>query len=350
MRSTAWAITCASVPDCSPFRPWTFCVRAASSSRKRCARWRRKWPPDARSKNRMTAPGALAIAVTSLALHGGAAVAAEVFPSKPLRMIVPTSTGGSTDVVARIIGNQIGERLKTQVVVDNRGGAGGAIGMEAEARAAPDGRTLLLVNSSLTTLPALRTLPYDPVKSFVPIAKLASVYLALVVHPSVEAKSVQEFIALAKRKPGAVVFSGSGPGAHTTMATELFKSMAGIDVLIVEYKSGGPAIIDLLGGQTHAMLATIPLVLQHIKTGKLRVLATSGAERSNFLPDAPTIGSAGVAGYSTVQWHGMLAPAGTPQRLADFVHAALKEILASEEGKRRLVVAGAEINYLPSVE
>jgi tripartite-type tricarboxylate transporter receptor subunit TctC len=134
------------------------------------------------------------------------------------------------------------------------------------------------------------------------------------------------------------------------MATELFKSMSGVDVLIVEYKSGGPAIIDLIGGQTHAMLATIPSVLQHIKAGKLRVLATSGAERSNFLPDAPTIGSAGVAGYSTVQWHGILAPAGTPPRITDFLHAGMKEILASEEGRKKLVVAGAEIDYLPPRE
>ena len=300
---------------------------------------------------RRAIPRALGFALAGLTFSSGAiAAATEDFSTKPVRLIVNTAPGGSTDIVARIMGAQLAERLKTQVVVDNRGGAGGAIGMEAEARAAPDGRTLLLANSSLTTLPALRKLPYDPVKSFVPIAKLASVYLALVVYPSVEAKSVQEFIALAKRKPGAVVFSGSGPGAHTTMATELFKNMAGIDVLIVEYKSGGPAVIDLLGGQTQAMLATIPLVLQHIKTGKLRALATSGAERSNFLPDAPTIASAGVPGYSTVQWHGILAPAGTPLRTTDFLHAELKEILASEEGRKKLVVAGAEIDYLPPKE
>jgi tripartite-type tricarboxylate transporter receptor subunit TctC len=278
------------------------------------------------------------------------AMATDAFPSKPLRLIVPTATGGSTDVVARIIGNYLGERLKTQVVVDNRGGAGGAIGMDAEAKASPDGHTLLLANASLTTLPALRTLPYDPLRSFVPVAKLASVYLALVIHPSVEAKSVQEFIALAKRKPGAVVFSGSGPGAHTTMATELFKSMANVDVLIVEYKSGGPAVIDLLGGHTQAMLATISSVLPHIKANRLKVLATSGTERSSLLPDAPTVDSAGVPGYSTVQWHGMLAPAGIPRSITDFLHAELKQILESDEGRKRLIVAGAEIDYLPPGE
>src|SRR6478672_4315008 len=230
---------------------------------------------------RTSALAVLGVALTATAAFDVDAVAAEAYPNKPLRLIVPTSPGGSTDVVARIIGTQLAERLKTQVVVDNRGGAGGAIGVETGAKAAPDGHTLLLVSASQMTLPALRKLPYDPVRSFVPIAKLASVYLALVVHPSVEASSVQEFIALAKRKPGAITFSGSGPGAHVTMATELFKSMAGIDVVIVEYKSGGPAVIDLLGGHTQAMLATIPSVLSHIKAGKLKVLATSGAERSN---------------------------------------------------------------------
>ena len=288
--------------------------------------------------------------VVAMPLSCDQTFAADAYPTKPLRLIVPTATGGSTDVVARIIGAQLAERLKTQVVVDNRGGAGGAIGLETGAKAAPDGHTLLLVSASQMTLPALRKLPYDPVKSFVPIAKLASVYLALVVHPSVEAGSVQELIALAKRKPGAVIFSGSGPGAHTTMATELFKSMAGVDVVIVEYKSGGPAVIDLLGGHTHAMLATIPSVLPHIKAGKVKVLATSGAERSNLLPDAPTIDQAGVPGYSTVQWHGIVAPLGTPQRIVDLLHAELKSILASDEGKKRLVGAGAEIDYLPPKE
>ncbi|MDB5921708.1 MAG: extra-cytoplasmic solute receptor [Betaproteobacteria bacterium] len=292
----------------------------------------------------------LDLAVATMAAFCASAVAADAYPHKPLRLIVPTATGGSTDVVARIIGTQLAERLKTQVVVDNRGGAGGAIGVETAAKAAADGHTLLLVSASQMTLPALRKLPYDPIKSFVPIAKLASVYLALVVHPSVEASSVQEFIALAKRKPGAIIFSGSGPGAHTTMATELFKSMAGVDVVIVEYKSGGPAVIDLLGGHTQAMLATIPSVLPHIKAGKLKVLATSGAERSNLLPDAPTIDKAGVPGYSTVQWHGIVAPAGTPQSIIDLLHTELKAILASDEGKKRLVGSGAEIDYLPPKE
>jgi tripartite-type tricarboxylate transporter receptor subunit TctC len=293
---------------------------------------------------------ALGLAVATMPALCAGAVAADAYPNKPLRLIVPTATGGSTDVVARIIGAQLAERLRTQVVVDNRGGAGGAIGVETAAKAAADGHTLLLVSASQMTLPALRKLPYDPVKSFVPIAKLASVYLALVVHSTVEASSVQEFIALAKRKPGAIIFSGSGPGAHTTMATELFKSMAGIDVVIVEYKSGGPAVIDLLGGHTHAMLATIPSVLPHIKAGKVRVLATSGAERSNLLPDAPTIDKAGVPGYSTVQWHGVVAPAGTPQRIIDLLHTELKAILASDQAKKRLVGSGAEIDYLPPNE
>jgi tripartite-type tricarboxylate transporter receptor subunit TctC len=297
------------------------------------------------------APAALGIALAVVVpMFCANVVAADAYSTKPLRLIVPTATGGSTDVVARIIGAQLGERLGTQVVIDNRGGAGGAIGVETAAKAPADGHTLLLVSASQMTLPSLRKLPYDPVKSFTPIAKLASVYLALVVHPTIEANSVQDLISLAKRKPGAIMFSGSGPGAHVTMATELFKSMAAIDVVIVEYKSGGPAVIDLLGGHTHAMLATIPSVLPHIKSNRLRVLATSGTERSNLLPDAPTVDKAGVPGYSTVQWHGVVAPAGTPQRMIERLHAELKAILASDEGRKRLVAAGAEIDYLAPTE
>ncbi len=293
---------------------------------------------------------AFATSALGASILAGTAIAAETYPAKPIRMIVPTAPGGSTDVVARIVGTQLGEHLKTQVVVDNRGGGGGSIGMDAVAKASPDGHTLLLANASLTIQPALRKLPYDTVKSFAPIAKLASVYLVLVTHPTIEAKSVQEFIALAKRKPGGIIFSGSGPGAHTTMATELFRHMAGIDVLIVEYKSGGPAVIDLIGGHTQAMLATIPSVLQHIKANRLKVLATTGTERSSLLPDAPTIDSAGVHGYSTVQWHGIFATEGTPRRIVDLLHAEMKQILDSEEGKKRLVGAGAEIDYLPPKE
>jgi tripartite-type tricarboxylate transporter receptor subunit TctC len=278
------------------------------------------------------------------------AMAAENYSTKPIRMIVPTAPGGSTDVVARIIGAALGARLGTQVVIDNRGGAGGAIGVETAAKAAPDGHTLLLVSASHMTLPILRKSAYDPVKSFVPIAKLASVYLVLVVHPGVEANSVPELIALAKRKPGALNFSGSGPGAHVTMATELFKSMAGLDIVIVEYKSGGPAVIDLLGGHTQAMLATIPSVLPHIRSNKLRALATGGAERSKLMPDLPTIDKAGVPGYATVQWHGIVAPLGMPQRLVERLHAELKATLAPEQAGKKLIAAGVEIDYLPPVE
>ena len=276
--------------------------------------------------------------------------AAEAYSSKPVRLIVPTAPGGSTDVVARITGSLLGERLGTQVVVDNRGGASGAIALETAARAAPDGHTLLIVSASHTSLAALQKLPADPVSSFMPIAKIASVYLALVVHPTVEAASVQELIALAKRKPGALNFSGSGPAAHVTMAAHLFKQMAGIDFVIVEYKSGGPAVIDLIGGHTQAMLASIPSVLPHIKAGKLRVLGTSGTERSTFLPDAPTIDKAGVPGESTVQWHGIVAPLGTPQRTIDRLHAELKALLFSDDGRKKLVASGSEIDYLPPAE
>ena len=294
----------------------------------------------------MKALAALGIALALLAPTFANAAVADSYSTKPLRLIVPTVPGGSTDIVARIAGMYLSERLGTQVVVDNRGGAGGAIGVEAAAKAPADGHTLLLVSGSQMTLPALRKLPYDQAKAFTPIAKLADVHLTLVVHPTVEVNSLPDLISLARRKPGAINFSGSGPGAHTTMATELFKNMAGIDVVIVEYKSGGPGVIDLLGGHTHAMMATIPSVLPHIKANKLRVLATSGARRSNMLPDTPTIAQSGVPGYSAVQWHGIVAPTGTPQRKIEQLHGVLKAMAASDDGRKKLVSAGTEVDFM----
>jgi tripartite-type tricarboxylate transporter receptor subunit TctC len=290
--------------------------------------------------------GACLVALALLAPSAAAAAPADGYANKPLRLIVPTAPGGSTDVVARIAGAHLAEHLGTQVVVDNRPGAGGAIGVETAVRAAADGQTLLLVSGSQMTLPALRKLPYDLAKAFTPVAKLASVHLALVVHPTLEAQSVQDLLAIARRRPGAINFSGSGPGAHTTMATELFKSMAGIDVVVVEYKSGGPGVIGLLGGETQAMLATIPSILAHIKASKVRVLATSGAQRSNMLPDTPTIAQSGVPGYATVQWHGIVAPAGAPQRKILQLHEQLQALTASDEGRKKLVGSGTEVDFL----
>lgn len=275
--------------------------------------------------------------------------AADPYPSRPVRLILPAAVGGSTDVVGRIVAMQLTDRLGAQVIADNRAGAGGVIALEMASKAAADGHTLLIVSASQSTQPALRKLPYDPVKSFTPIAKLASAFLALVVHPTVPANSVQELIALAKRKPGDLTFSGTGTGAHTTMATELFKLTAGIDFVIVEYKSGGPAVIDLLGGHTQAMLATIASVLPHIRSGKLRALGTSGAERSVLMPDTPTIAAA-VPGFQTVQWHGIVAPAGTPVPIIDRLGSELKTIMASDETKKRLLGAGVEIDYLGAAE
>ncbi|MCC6532369.1 MAG: tripartite tricarboxylate transporter substrate binding protein [Burkholderiales bacterium] len=293
---------------------------------------------------------ALLVVLAVLAPIAAAAATAEGYTARPLRLIVPTAPGGSTDIVARIAGAYLAERFGAQVVIDNRPGAGGAIGVDAAVRAPADGQTLLLVSGSQMTLPVLRTLPYDLAKAFAPIAKLASVHLALVVHSGLEVNSLQDLIVAAKRKPGAINFSGAGPGAHVTMATELFKSMARIDVVIVEYKSGGPAVIGLLGGETQAMLATIPSVLPHVKAHKLRVLATSGPSRSHMLPDAPTIAQSGVPGYAMVQWHGIVAPTGTPQRKIEHLHAELKAMVGSDDGARKLVAAGTDLDFLGLAE
>jgi len=278
------------------------------------------------------------------------ASAADAYPNRPTRIILPAGVGGSTDVVGRIMATQLSDRLGTQMIADNRAGAGGVIGVEMAAKSPPDGHTLLLVSASQSTQPALRKLPYDPVKSFTPVSKVASIHLVLVVHPSIPASSAKELIALAKRRPGEILFSGTGVGAHTTMVTELFKVAAGVNIVIIEFKSGGPAVIDLLGGHTHAMLATISSVLPQIRAGKLKALATTGATRSALLPESPTIAESGLPGFATVQWHGIVAPAGTPATIVGRLDSEIRAILASDDTRKRFLAAGAEIDYLGPAE
>ena len=297
----------------------------------------------------LTVLGLICTAASMLAASA-AVLAAEAYPNRPTRLILPAGVGGSTDAVGRIMALQLSDRLGTQMIADNRAGAGGVIGVEMAAKAAPDGHTLLLVSASQSTQPALRKLPYDPVKSFTPIAKVASIYLTLVVHPSVPVNSVKDLIALAKRKPGEVLFSGTGVGAHTTMVTELFKATAGLDFVIIEFKSGGPAVIDLLGGHTHAMLATISSVLPQINAGKLKALGTTGAARSTLLPGVPTLGESGLPGFATVQWHGIVAPAGTPAPIVGRLDTEIKAILTLDETRKRFLNAGAEPDYLGPAE
>ncbi len=223
--------------------------------------------------------GLLLVLSTLIAVITATAVlAADSYPSKPVRLIIPFPPGGSNDIVGRLIAAKLSERLGKQVVVDNRGGAGGVLGSEMAAKAEPDGYTLLIVSAAYAFNPALYKLPFDPVKSFTPIAKLGSGPNSLTVHPSVPANSVKELIALAKQKPGQLICGCAGVGSFQHMGTELFKMMAGIDFKIVQFKGGGPAMIDLLGGHSQFSLGSLIQTLPHIQSGKFRMLGTGGSE------------------------------------------------------------------------
>src|SRR5262245_158333 len=269
--------------------------------------------------------------------------AAQEYPTKPVRLVVPFPPGGSNDVVGRIVATQLGERLGKQVVVDNRGGAGGVLGTEAAANAAADGYTLLVISLAHAVNPGLYKLKYDPIKSFVPIAMLGSGVNVLCVHPSVAANTVQELIALARQKPGELNYASAGPGSFQHMGSELFRLMAGVDIVHVPFKGGGPAMIDVVGGHTQILLSSLIQTMPHIRSGKLRALGTGGAKRSPILPDVPTIAEAGVPGYEMANWWGIVAPAGAPPGIVDKLAKEIGLVLSSPETQKVFSTEGAEV-------
>jgi len=272
--------------------------------------------------------------------------AADSYPSKPVRLIVPFAPGGSNDIIARLIAAKLIERLGKQVIVENRSGAGGVLGTELASKADPDGYTLVIISAAYAFNPALGKSPFDPATAFAPIAKLGSGPVSLVVHPSVPAKSVKELIALAKQKRGQLIASCSGAGSLQHLADELFKIKAGIDFKIVQFKGGGPAMIDVLGGHSDLMIGSLIQTMPHIQSGKLRVLGTGGVNRTVALPNVPTIAEAGAPGYECNNWWGILAPAGTPAPIVDRLSKELKVIVTSDEIKKRFLSQGAEVDYL----
>jgi tripartite-type tricarboxylate transporter receptor subunit TctC len=272
-----------------------------------------------------------------------ATTAAQDFPTKPVRLIVPFPPGGSNDVVGRIIATGLGERLGKQVLVDNRGGAGGVLGTEAAANAAPDGYTLLVISLAHTVNPGLYKLKYDPIKSFVPVAMLGSGANVLCVHPSVPVNTLAELLALAKEKPGTLNYATAGSGSFQHMGSELFKLMAGIDIVHVPFRGGGPAMIDVVGGHSQIVLSSLIQTMPHIRSGKLKPLGTGGKERSPILPDVPTIAEAGVPGYEMANWWGIVAPAGTPQAIVDRLAKEIGVVLASPETQKVFSNEGAEV-------
>ncbi|MEO8443253.1 MAG: tripartite tricarboxylate transporter substrate binding protein [Betaproteobacteria bacterium] len=263
---------------------------------------------------------------------------AQTYPDKPIRVIVPVPAGGTPDVVARLVMPGLSNLLGQQLVVDNRGGAGGLIGAELAAKAVPDGYTIFFSSpGSLTILPHLqKQVNYDTLRDFVPVSLVCIGPFLLITHPSVPAKSVQELLALAKAQPGKLNYASAGNGSANHLAMELFKSLAGVNITHIPYKGAPQAVTDLIGGSVNLMFNSIPPAIQHIKAGRLRLLAVSTAKRSPQLPDVPTVSEAGVPGYESITWFGLLVPAKTPPAIVARLHKELVKVVHAPEMKAQL--------------
>ena len=284
----------------------------------------------------------LLLAAAALASFATASSAAG-YPDKPVRFILPNAAGAATDTVARIFAAKLGEIMGSPFIVDNRPGAGGIIGVEAVAKAAPDGYTLLQCGISQAISPALsRKLPYDTRKDFARIAQYGAVPNVLVVHTSVPARTLKEFVAHAKKNPGKLRYASSGIGFTPHLTMELFKTTAAIDLLHVPYKSGSQAIADVLGGQIEAQFNNLPSQLPNIKSGKVRALAVTSAQRSAQLPDVPTISESGYPGFEMTVWYGMCAPAKTPRAILTQLESGVAKALAAADLRQRFADQGVE--------
>ena len=272
------------------------------------------------------------------------AASAQSYPDKSVRMVVPFAAGaGSNDIMARLVAQKLSDALGQQFVVDNRPGASGIIGTDIVAKAPPDGYTVLMMSLTFTVNPSLFSkLPYDTVRDLIPVTMVASAPLMLVVHPSVPAKSVTEFIAYAKANPGKLNFGSGGPGTTPHLAGEMIKTVAGIQVTHIPYKGGAPALTDLVAGQIQFMCENIPGTLPFAKAGKLRALAVTDLKRSPLLPELPTLDEAGLKGYQIVGWNGLFVPAGTPQPIVNRLNAEVVKALALPDVKDRLATLGAD--------
>jgi tripartite-type tricarboxylate transporter receptor subunit TctC len=277
-------------------------------------------------------------------LSTGAAVA-QAWPAKPIRIVVPFPAGGSTDIVGRLLADKLSQSLGQAVVVDNRAGAGGTSGSDVAAKSAPDGYTFLLGTSSTHAIaPALYPkLAYDPVKDFAPVSLLGTATILMVVHPSVPAKSVAEFVALAKAKPGVIMFGSTGNGSVSHLTAEYFKSLAGIDMQHVPYKGDTPMTLDLVAGRVQVAFGTAVAFLPQVQGGKLNALAVTDAKPSPVAPQLPTVAASGLPGFEALQWFGMLAPAGTPREIVARVNAEIGKALQQPDVQEKLKGLGMQI-------
>jgi tripartite-type tricarboxylate transporter receptor subunit TctC len=294
-------------------------------------------------QRKKTRAAALAALLAALVLAGGAVAE---YPDKPVRMVVPFAPGGSTDIVARVVAQKLGEVWKRPVVIDNRAGAGGSIGTELGAKAPPDGYTILFgLQTTHAINPAVyKNLPFDPIRDFVPVTRVAFSPQLLAVHPSVSAATPQAFIALAKASPGKLSYGSSGTGTSQHLAFEMFKRAAGIDLLHVAYKGTGPAITDTLGGQVQAIIGGMSALSPHVKSGKLRAIAMAGTSRSPVLPEVPTLSETVLPGFNVSPWFGLFYPAATPVAIVDRLFAdATGKVLSAPDVRQRIEEQGAEV-------
>jgi len=278
-----------------------------------------------------------------IALCAGGAWAQAGYPVKPVRLVVPSSPGGGTDITARILAPKLTELLGQQVVVENRAGAGTMIGIEVVAKSPPDGYTLLMGLSTLAINPAMyKKVPYDAVRDFAPISQIISAPNMLVVHPSIPVKSVKELISFTRARPGQLNYASAGHGTNPHLSMELFLSMTGLKVVHIPYKGLAPGMVDLLAGHVSLATATMLTGLPHVKSGRLRCLGTTGAKRAAVLPEFPTVAEAGVPGYEASQWYGVLAPVQTPKEIIARLNGDLVRILQAPDTRQRLVADGTD--------
>lgn len=276
------------------------------------------------------------------AIAPAVASAAETYPERPIRVIVPFPPGGSNDILGRVIAQKMGERLGQTTIVDNRPGADGIIGTEIVSRSNADGHTILIVSTSYTMNPAIHKLPYDPVKSLAPVSLIAQGPNAITAAPGFAANNIRELISMAKAKPGGIRYASSGVGGFNHFGGELFNSMAGVKMLHIPYKGGGPAMLDVMTGQVEITFGTLIQALPHLRTGKLKALGVGSSRRSPVVPNVPTIAEAGVPGYDGTIWWGILAPAGVPGAIINKLNLTVADVLRDPEMLKRLNAEAAD--------
>lgn len=280
-----------------------------------------------------------------------AVIAAEAWPARPIRMLIPFPPGGSNDIIGRMMGLYLGERLGRPVVIDNRSGAGGNLGIDIAAKSDPDGYTMLIISAAYAFAPSMyQKLPYDQVKSFVPVAKIGNGPNVLSIFPGLPVKTTRELIAMAKAKPGQLNFASSGVGSSVHLASELFKSMAAIDIVHIPFKGGFPAMVDVMSGSSQIVIGTVVQALPHIRSGKLRALGIATKKRNAALPDIPTIDESGVPGYEASNWWGLMFPTGTARTIVERIDKELADILQLPEVSKRFAGDGAEPDHMSGPE